>query len=98
MRPDGVKHAMQRKPDIPYWNASLDRPVPTEDGSELHSLHEAATFIEARASQRGSLVLDAAGLSLEQAAESGHGADIAKARRMIELALEDIMLHPAKRA
>jgi hypothetical protein len=89
---------MQRNLDLPFWNAGLDKPVLTEDGSELHSLHEAAAFIEAQASRRQSLPFDAARLSLEQAAETGHGADIAKARRMIELALEDIMLHPAKRA
>lgn len=94
----GVKPAMQRKPDLPYWNASLDRPVPTEDGTELHSLHEAAAFIEAHASRRPSLAFDEARISLKQAAETGHGADIVKARRTIEFALEDVRLHQPKRA
>lgn len=94
----GVTPAMQRKPDLPFWNSSFDRPVPTEDGTEFRTLHEAAAFIEGHASRRQSLAFDAARLSCEEAAETGHGADIIKARRMIELALEDIMLHPAKAA
>jgi hypothetical protein len=88
---------MQQNLDLPFWNAGLDKPVLTENGSELRTLHEAAAFIEAHASGRQSLAFDAARLSLEQAAETGHGADILKARRMIEFALDDIRLHQPTR-
>jgi hypothetical protein len=97
MRRRCVKHAMQQDLDLPFWNAGLDKPVLTEDGSELRTLHEAAAFIGGQASRRRSLPFDAARLSLEQAAETGHGADILKARRMIELALDDIRLHQPTR-
>lgn len=62
-----VRHAMQPKPDLPFWNAGLDKPVLVGDGTELRTLNEAAAFIEAHASRQESLPFDAAGLSLEQA-------------------------------
>lgn len=89
---------MQQKPDLPFSNAGLDKPVTTEDGSELRTLHEAATFLESHAPHRRSIPFDAARLSLERAAETGHASDIVVARRMVDIALQEIRLHRPKRA
>ena len=93
----GVLDAMLTQIDLPYRNAVLDKPVLAEDGTELRTLHEAAAFLEAHTSRHRSIPFDAAWLTLEKAAQTGLGADIVDARRMVEIALHDIKLHEPKR-
>jgi hypothetical protein len=74
--------------ELPFWDAGFDKPITLRDGTELRTLQEAATFLDkAFAGQRG-VQLTGARLTLKFAAQTGAGAEIFDARRILELLLK----------
>jgi hypothetical protein len=72
----------------PQWGNKLSRPITLRNGTKLHTLRDARTFILELPRTRHSPQWEIAATRLVAAAENGSALAIATATRAFELALE----------
>ncbi len=72
---------------LPFWDAGFDRPIVLHDGTELRTLHEAASFLDGHFTGHRGVQYTGTMLTLNAAALTGSRAQIVDARRIVEILL-----------